>query len=67
MGEILMARIWGQMCGILILKISTQLFWNMEMKIYPLHVNHALQSFFTTSILLPSLVFRDSTLELECT
>ncbi len=67
MGEILVARKWGQMCGILILKTSTQLFWNMEMKIYPLHVNHMLQSFLTTSILLLSLVFQDSTLELEFT
>jgi len=67
MGKILMARKWDQMCGILILKTNTLLFWNMEMKIYPLHVNHALQSFFTISILLPSLSFQDSTLELEFT
>jgi hypothetical protein len=35
------------------------------MKIYPLPINHTLQSFLTISLLLPSLAFQDSTLELE--
>ncbi len=61
------------MWGTLILKASTKLVKKMEMnvvlvkKICPLVVDHVLQSFFTTSLLLLSLIFEDSTLELEFT
>ncbi len=34
-------------------------------KIYPLLINHKLQNFLTTNLLLPSLAFEDSTLELK--
>jgi hypothetical protein len=39
--------------------------WNMERKICPLLVNHMFLNFYTTSLLLPSFVFQNSTFELE--
>jgi hypothetical protein len=51
----------------IILKPSIKLFWNMERKICPSHVNHMFQIFLTISLLMPILAFKDSTLELEIT
>ncbi len=71
MGEILAARKLNSMRGILMLKPGMELVKEMEMneilekKICPLLVNHALQSFLTTNLLLPSLVFKDSTFEIK--
>jgi hypothetical protein len=53
------------MYGILLLKPNTKLVWKMERNICPLPINHVLQSFFTTSLLLPSFSFQDSTLKFE--
>jgi hypothetical protein len=73
MGQILDARKLNSMWGILMLKPSTELVKKtkmnviLEKKICPLLVDHALQSFLTTNLLLPSIAFEDSTFELEFT
>jgi hypothetical protein len=73
MGEILVTRKLNLMWGILMLKPSTKLVRKTEMnvvvikKICSLPIDYPLQNFFTTSLLLPSLVFEDSTFELKFT
>jgi hypothetical protein len=49
------------MSRILLLKASTKLGWKMERLLCPLPVNNSFQNFLTTSLLLLSLTFQDST------